>query len=992
MAGKTLSYFNLTGGLNTVQTMATINSTPNRTESPDMVNIEYFKLSGIKTMNGNTVLNKGSVLGANPDTKEITYGYEYTKGNESHMLVADFRNVYEYNPISDEFTSLFDFPYSGKITMCGYANGVVACCDNVNVDYLMYYQKDRDKTSIGTVTSDTGNQLTYTGNNIAALGKGDLIKINDTQYEIDSVDTTTNKITLTTTPSDTYTDSDIYLTNFTKIYLTSNFSNQGSTVTITNFTARVVQSHQGRLWVAAQPQNKDTACVLIYSDLGAIHNVFDGGDDTVYDGGYFEEFWEDSSDIIALGTWDKYVVVHKKDHTYLIDTSNSDATTWNVQAYSEYTCDNQQGFVKANNGYYTYCRVAGGIYPMIQRTIYSAISQGADASVKIRDSFLNISPNRLNEIFAVYHPTKKYIMFYMPMIGDEGSQDCYILDLQTRTWLHRIVPQPVSTAFQFDNKVYIGTKDGKIYEEFRGIDFDGQPIKFSWKSPWFIWGGGTNFTTTRELRIKMSQEGTNNFYIRNRRDGNDDYKQRVMTNTSGKVISLLWDEGIAQGDLTANYPETYDIYEYTGDDGSKFYAFGNTLHNNELVDNEPQHYTFVYDHIPTSLSLLTAKPAAAWTYLTETSSSDADIVNWGTGVAYAYKHTPSYSQYLCYQSTKDSNIKAWVTRGITNKAIVNVKDSTPSTKYYGFDYTTIGSGSSKFPVYVTQTDYDKYWNTKNKYITAYVYSNGKMVHSGEDASNSTRGWFVYTSEVPTGNDPLNGKGRIITIDNLLFGYFLNRNSSSDKTIKGTTTEVWNGKATRSGKTKTVSYYSNSYITIEGVRYNRYPSGDEGSIPNPNEPVLIKYGKTSTLKVNDIVYNEPAFTNTYGKVTSVGNNEYTIEGKLFVPSPSDNQGGQGTKFYKQNPQFPNLPVTSDTQVGSIANPYYPNETVGDEKYLTDSKWDFATWINNGQIAKRFPIDRQYFQTLQIEFCGEAINQGIEIYGFEVDGIQLTEVPW
>ena len=79
MAGKTLSYFNLTGGLNTVQTMATINSTPNRTESPDMVNIEYFKLSGIRTMNGNVGLNKHSgittALNPVPEIKKINFGF-----------------------------------------------------------------------------------------------------------------------------------------------------------------------------------------------------------------------------------------------------------------------------------------------------------------------------------------------------------------------------------------------------------------------------------------------------------------------------------------------------------------------------------------------------------------------------------------------------------------------------------------------------------------------------------------------------------------------------------------------------------------------------------------------------------------------------------------------------------------------------------------------------------------------------------------------------
>ena len=170
-------------------------------------------------------------------------------------------------------------------------------------------------------------------------------------------------------------------------------------------------------------------------------------------------------------------------------------------------------------------------------------------------------------------------MFYLPMVGEGSSNNCYILDLQTKTWLHRRIPQAVTTAFEFDSKVYVGTQDGKIYEEFRGLDFDGEPTQFSWKSPWFIWGNGTNWTTTREFRVKMSQEGTNNFYIRNRRDGIEEYKQRTITNTSNQVQSLTWDMATLTDDLDDNYVSTFYAYSYTGADSKTYYAFETPLRN-----------------------------------------------------------------------------------------------------------------------------------------------------------------------------------------------------------------------------------------------------------------------------------------------------------------------------------------------------------------------------------------------------------------------------
>jgi len=1013
MAGKTLSYFNLTGGLNTVQTMATINSTPNRTESPDMVNIEYFKLSGIRTMNGNVGLKKiegeTSPLNSIPNLRRINFGYEYIQGNDRYMIVADRNTLYEYNPLTDTFSDLISFDTSGDgITICGYANGIVAASPVNN--YLIYYRKGREAVIGNVSTADPITKtLTYTGTKLASLGSGDVVIIDNTEYNIDSVDVANSTITLVETPSTAYTNTPITLSNFTKIpcvYTSVVQNGNSTTTTTTRFTPKVIQSHQGRLWVGATLQNETVAAYVIYSDLGNIHNMFEGGDASFYDAGYFEEFWEDTSDITAIGTWDKYIVVHKREHTYLINTSNSDANSWNVESYSDYTCDNQLGFVKANNGYYTYCSSAGGIYPMIQRTIYSAISQGADASTKIRDTFLNLNTYALDEIYAVYHPYKKYIMFYMPIIGEEGSKNCYILDLQTRSWLHRRIPQNVTCAFEFDNKVYIGTEDGKIYEEFRGTDFDGQPINFSWKSPWFIWSGGTNWTTTREIRVKMSQEGTNNFYVRNRRDGAEDYKQRTITNTSNQVHSLMWDAGILTDDIDENYQNQLKVYSYNGADGNTYYTLESPLRPlTPMYSSQPTTYT--------EASLVNVIKyggfAQALSYKQLSTSSDYDTAEWGQGTIYCYLNTTYQPTYICYQSTKDANIKAWVKRtGNHTTATVNVKDKVKSTKYLAFRYYNYSNDLITTPTYITESDYKNYWNTKNKYIKAYGYKNGSMVHTATQGSVTGTSW-IWTSSEPSGTAWKDNRGRACVINTAQTGYFMFggnpfRYSNDDKTIKSsTTTEVWNGKTTRSGKTKTVSYYSSSYITIDGVKYNRYTAGDEGQDATGTTNV---YSRKDKLAVGDTVYTTSALTTVYGTVSNVSGTDYTISGKIFVPNSSGNVPSDDTKYYKTYPVFPapytqideeteeEEPVYEGTEVGSINAKYQiPDDTLDDDsKMLTDSKWDESTWVNTGQVTKRFPIDRQYFQTLQLEFCGETQEQGIELYGFEVDGIQLTEVPW
>lgn len=1031
MAGKTLSYFNLTGGLNTVNTMATINATPNRTESPDMVNIEYFKLSGIRTMNGNIGLNSSNSISNDYNTNRINFGYEYIKGNNRYMIVADAQSLYEYNPFTDTFTILISFETAGNgITMCGYANGIVAASPSNN--YLIYYRKDRSsEVTWGNITLDsTSTTATVTSLYLDRLGKGDIILVDDNQLEIDTVDIDNNTITLTEAPSESGTF-DFTLTDFTKIYCTYKSivsdGNNSTTETITNFIPKVVQSHQGRIWVGATIEGEQTAAYLIYSDLGNIHNAFEGGDASSYDAGYFAEFWEDTSDITAIGTWDKYIVCHKREHTYLIDTSNSDATQWNVQSYSEYTCDNQRGFVKANNGYYTYCSTVGGIYPMIQRTIYSAISQGAEASTKIRDTFLNLNNYALDEIYAVYHPYKKYIMFYLPMIGEEGSNNCYILDLQTKSWLHRRIPQRVTTAFEFDNKVYVGTADGKIFEEFRGTSFDGQPINFSWKSPWFIWGGATNWTTTREFRVKMSQEGTNNFYIRNRRDGIEDYKQRTITNTSNQVSSLSWDAAVLTDDLNPDYIDTFRVYSYTGDDSKTYYGFESPLQNTTFLHE----YTgSLPEYIPISLQGATA--AGALAYEAEGSADNFDRAVWGTGTRFAFKYTPTLPRYICYQSTQDPNIKAWITRTNpttidTSKAIVNVEIK---TTFVGITLNTVqlklapdllasieeaqASGiqdrvyySGNYPEkFFSQMKNGQWVNTTTERINGVTVTEGFCIFiNSKPSGSSTRANFVGGAYAKVGSD-------VIPVGTYYGQTSLTRNP--DNTEAG---EVWNGKHTRSGMEKTVSSYSVNSIVIDGVTFNRYSSGDEGSMEDtPN--IIIVYSDKEKLTVGTPLYNDSDLTDEYGKVTSIAGDGYNVSGRIFYPSTSDNQAGVDATYYVTKPVFPDIGTIeyTGTYTGSfvvVPPPYYEDNNYADSvKFLTDSVWangrddateiyeeltpiettEGNTWVNTGQITKRFPMDRQYFQTLQIEFCGETEDQGIELYGFEVDGIQLTEVPW
>lgn len=528
--GATVKYYNLTGGLNTVQGIGTINQSNKRTESPDMKNVEYYKLGGLKSMEGNTQF-------ANTLPSQISLGFEYVYGNNKYMVVTTVDGtLYIYDKITSTFKEIFKFKTpTSRHSICTFNNGIVV---SNGVDDLLFYQYGRHNLLSGTITTTTeNNSVTGTGTKFTTqLSVGDYIEINSVKYKVIEI-TSDTELRIEPTPTEAVTDSNYYLSDISElnaVYKNSDDPNISKPV-----RGLALQSYQGRIFVGGNDG------ILYYSEVGLIH-----GWDLKYGAGAIPSFYDDNSDFTAFGIWDKYLIICKRERSYILDGTNADTTNWTVSPYSDFTCDSQQSWLVANNSFLVYTRTGGGIYPLLQRTIYNANYQGNDLSFKIRDSFEYVNTAKFDYIFPVYAPKKKYIMFYIPMLMGVGSNYCFIFDIQSKTWLLRVVSQDVTVAFRFNNEIYIGTSDGKVLKEFSSLTFDGQPIEWYWKSPWFSYGEGSNHLSTREFRINIAEESTNRFHIRNRRDGKDTYNTRAVSNNLDSFMGLVWDVDNEENSLT----------------------------------------------------------------------------------------------------------------------------------------------------------------------------------------------------------------------------------------------------------------------------------------------------------------------------------------------------------------------------------------------------------------------------------------------------------
>lgn len=601
MAGLTSRYYSLTGGLNTIQGIGTINQSVKGTDTPQCWNVELNKLGGIKTMEGN------KQIGTTFDSA-VCLGHEYVLGNKRYLMVGTTDGkVWKFDSLTDTFELIFQFDTpTQRMSAVNYNHGVVF---TNGVDDLMFYQEGRIELQEGTVTiTDNSTTVTGTDTKFTRLSPGDFVYFGPLEeaYEIKEV-VDDDKITLETNITVPSGDLDYYSwtrgvttyytttaedTNVCDLYLWRNNrmmyqSETGAiidgelqinindisyiydrdidndktlaveTTDIDMYTAPLsrlnavyinsdddsvrevirglaINTWQGRLFVGG---NDGT---LYYSEVGLIH-----GWDLKYGAGAIPMFYNDNSDFTALGIYGEYLVIHRRDYTYYLEPGIYDASDsgWRLVPFADISCESQQSWISIANAYYVYSRMNQGIFPLMKRTVFINNYLGQELSHKIADDFLNINKSEYGRIFPVFEPLKSYLIFYIPMRGGKGSNYAYCYDTITKSWWLRVVPQTVTIAFRFNDKVYIGTSDGKILREFEGTSFDGEPINFSYRTPWFTFGDGSNYMSSREFRVKLDGSCNNNFHIKNRRDGNEEGKTRNVKETTVNDETLIWDVG-----------------------------------------------------------------------------------------------------------------------------------------------------------------------------------------------------------------------------------------------------------------------------------------------------------------------------------------------------------------------------------------------------------------------------------------------------------------
>ena len=518
MIKHSIIYEDLTGGLNNVDSINRINSSTRRTETPDIKNVEYFELGGIKSMDGNTQI--GDI-----QSSAIIGGWEYKKDNNRYLIIATKEGYVKiYNEVTNKFDTIYKFAHqSQRVSFTNMNNGVVA---SNGVDDLIFYEKGRHKILSGTVsiTIDNINVVGISTKFKTELRQGDSIEISGNVYFVDEIVDDTN-LKLRTVAKATGSDLNLYLSEVSECNAT--LVNEEDSNVATPIRGLAIQYYKGRLWVGGDNG-------VFYSQVGMYN-----GWDIKYDAGVIYSIFNDSSEVTALGLYSEYLMIHKKFSSYIL-TITSTGETISISPYSNISCDSQQSWIQTNLKYYVYSKEHKGIYPLGNRTVYSDKYIGDEITTKVHNLFDRIRINETNKIFVVNLTRKRWLLFYLPLIDNAGSGNVLIFDFQTRSWLFRKLPQEVSIAFNYDTEVYVGTEDGKVLKEFAGKSFDGKPIESYYRSPWFDWASGYSQSFS-EFSIELADDYTNKFYLRSYKNGVTKYEDRIIDSENLLGYGLVWE-------------------------------------------------------------------------------------------------------------------------------------------------------------------------------------------------------------------------------------------------------------------------------------------------------------------------------------------------------------------------------------------------------------------------------------------------------------------
>lgn len=292
--------------------------------------------------------------------------------------------------------------------------------------------------------------------------------------------------------------------------------------------------YKGRVWVA-----KDAT--IYYSALGS-YNDFK----TEKDAGYINEFHTDTGSVTALKPYKDYLAVYKKDSVYLLTGTSPDdfaivlfANKGAVGAGSIVNVENKQYFL------------SNGIFALEQVGELNQIQLGSEISSKIKQEFSSFG--KLEGTLCIHYEKRSQMWYFFPYADDSYLHTVWINDYINKAWYKRVIPQDIVTACIYNGLVYTADNKGKIYKEDFGTTFNGEAVKFMWKSPFLALSNPHHRKMIDEFYFLLDTEQDNNFNFSVYKDYDSEYSDDIEKIYSIHQDHLIWADDMMSDDLPCHW-------------------------------------------------------------------------------------------------------------------------------------------------------------------------------------------------------------------------------------------------------------------------------------------------------------------------------------------------------------------------------------------------------------------------------------------------------
>ncbi len=311
-------------------------------------------------------------------------------------------------------------------------------------------------------------------------------------------------------------------------YINNNENYEIETCNLRNTTGDIfypdcIAVFKGRLWCC----DKST---IYYSALGT-YNDFS----TPNDAGYISDFHTDTASIIGMHIYKDYLAVYKKERVYLLTGTTPD--DFAIIPFADKGAYSKNSIINVDNKQFF---LSNGIYALEQVGELNQIRLGSEISLNIKSEFELFNKDKIQDTIALHYQDKNQMWFLFPYENDEFLHTIWINDYVNKAWYKRVLPQNITTATVFHNKIITADNSGNLYIEDTGNSFNGIPISFKWKSPFLSLNDVHHRKMIDEFYFILDDSHDNKFNFSVYKDYDSNYQDDAELIFSKHYDQLLW--------------------------------------------------------------------------------------------------------------------------------------------------------------------------------------------------------------------------------------------------------------------------------------------------------------------------------------------------------------------------------------------------------------------------------------------------------------------